>query len=112
MFKVATRTMMVVTVPNSKNWRSSVKMRSKWDRTLITRSRYALCRLFSNSMFEGRSRLRDYTCQVRGVAAELLIAKKRGNTKKSERPDFWGRGYPPWRELELAQQDFLLLAQF
>ena len=35
MFKVATRTMMVVTVPNSKSWRSSVKMRSKWDRTLI-----------------------------------------------------------------------------
>jgi hypothetical protein len=80
MFKVAARTMMVVTVPNSKNWRSSVKMRSKWDRTLIKRSRYALCRLFSNSMFEGRV-LRDHTCQVRGVAAELLIAKKRGNTK-------------------------------
>jgi hypothetical protein len=31
-------------------------------------------------MFEGRV-LRDDTCQVRGVAAELLIAKKRGNTK-------------------------------
>jgi hypothetical protein len=31
-------------------------------------------------MFEGRV-LRDHTCQVRGVAAELLIAKKRGNTK-------------------------------
>ena len=48
MFKVAARRMTVITVTNSNSWPSSVKIRSKWDGTLMVSLRFVPIVLYFN----------------------------------------------------------------